>query len=100
MKFSAPIKPNFGRTAVAVAFGRVLRKARREKGFSQEELAAVAELDRTYPSLLELGKRTPTLTVLIQLAEALDTTAEDLVRKTQIEFLNSAGLRPFSNAAN
>ena len=70
------------RQKVAVAFGRVLREARKAKGLSQEELAGEAEFDRTYPSLLERGLRTPTLTVVIQLAKVLGVTAAYLVNKT------------------
>lgn len=70
------------RQKVAVAFGRVLREARKAKGLSQEELAGAAEFDRTYPSLLERGLRTPTLTVVIQLAKVLGVTAAYLVNKT------------------
>ena len=70
------------RQKVAVAFGRVLRETRKAKGLSQEALAAEAEFDRTYPSLLERGLRTPTLTVIIQLAKVLGGTAAWLVNKT------------------
>jgi len=70
------------RQKVAIAFGRVLREARRQKGLSQEELAGHAEFDRTYPSLLERGLRTPTLTVLFQLAKVLEISAATLVLRT------------------
>jgi transcriptional regulator with XRE-family HTH domain len=70
------------RDEVARAFGCVLRTARKEVGLSQEELAAIAELDRTYPSLLERGLRTPTLTVLFGLGEALKVDAAVLVQQT------------------
>jgi len=75
------------RQKVAIAFGRVLREARRQKGLSQEDLAGDAEFDRTYPSLLERGLRTPTLTVLFQLAKVLEISAASLVTKT-LEELN------------
>jgi transcriptional regulator with XRE-family HTH domain len=78
------------RQKVAIAFGRVLREARRLKGISQEELAEIGEFDRTYPSLLERGLRTPTLTVIFQLAEALDTSATSLITKT-LEELSRIG---------
>jgi transcriptional regulator with XRE-family HTH domain len=70
------------RQQVAIAFGRVLRDARKQKGISQEELAGAGEFDRTYPSLLERGLRTPTLSVLFQLAEVLGVSAASLVTKT------------------
>ena len=70
------------RQKVAIAFGRVLREARRQKGISQEELAEIGDFDRTYPSLLERGLRTPTLTVIFQLAQALDASPATLISKT------------------
>jgi transcriptional regulator with XRE-family HTH domain len=70
------------RRKVAIAFGRVLREARKQKGLSQEALAGEAEFDRTYPSLLERGLRTPTLTILLKLADQLDVSAASLVNKT------------------
>lgn len=75
------------RQKVAIAFGRVLREERKQKGMSQEELAGEAEFDRTYPSLLERGLRTPTLTVLFQIAKVLGLTAGYLVNRT-LEELN------------
>ena len=81
------IIPPMRRQQVAIAFGRVLREARRQKGLSQEDLAGDADFDRTYPSLLERGLRTPTLTVLFQLADVLDVSAASLVTKT-LEELN------------
>ena len=58
-----------GRRAVAAAvrteFGKVLGESRRERGLSQEQLAELADLDRTTPSLLERGLRQPTLSVVI-----------------------------------
>jgi DNA-binding XRE family transcriptional regulator len=60
------------RREVAVAFGDVLRAARAQlKGLSQEDLADMADMDRTYPSLLERGLRTPSLVTVIHVARAL-----------------------------
>ena len=41
----------------AVAFGRVLRRLRKKKGYTQEELGFEAELRRTFVSILELGQQ-------------------------------------------
>jgi transcriptional regulator with XRE-family HTH domain len=64
---------------VAAAFGCVLRGFRRQKGLSQEELAFRADFDRTYSSLLERALRTPTLTVIFDLALALEVHPAFLV---------------------
>ena len=70
------------RHRVARAFGAVLKIARKHRGLSQEELGEGADLDRTYPSLLERGLRTPTLTVLIEIARALNMEPAQLVSDT------------------
>jgi transcriptional regulator with XRE-family HTH domain len=53
-----------------------MRKAR---GWSQEELAHRAGLDRTYISSLERRKYVPTLDVLDKLAGALDVEPAQLI---------------------
>lgn len=70
------------RLRVALAFGATLRMARHRRGLSQEKLAEACDMDRTYPSLLERGQRTPTLTVLLDLAAALDIPPENLITET------------------
>jgi XRE family transcriptional regulator, regulator of sulfur utilization len=67
---------------VARAFGTILRAARLAAGISQEALAARADCDRTYPSLLERGLRTPTLSVIIEIAHALGVEPAQLVSET------------------
>jgi transcriptional regulator with XRE-family HTH domain len=59
------------RTFAARAFGRTLFHARKAAGLSQEKLAELGDFDRTYPSLLERGLRTPTFVVIVDLAEAM-----------------------------
>jgi len=61
------------------AFGAVLRELRERRGFSQEGLAFESELDRTYISLLERGKRQPTLATLFALASPLQTRPSRIV---------------------
>jgi transcriptional regulator with XRE-family HTH domain len=67
------------RRDAARAFGQTLRAARLERGISQEQLAE-AQIDRTFPSLLERGLRTPTFFVIVRLAEGLDTDPVALFR--------------------
>ena len=50
--------------SVAVAFGRVLRELRQERGLSQEALALEADLQRNYISLIERGVNQPTITTI------------------------------------
>jgi transcriptional regulator with XRE-family HTH domain len=71
--------------ALAVAFGNVLRTAREAAGLTQEKLAIRAKLDRTYPSLLERGLRSPTLSTLIALAPVLGVAPETLVKRLEAQ---------------
>jgi transcriptional regulator with XRE-family HTH domain len=61
-----------------VAFGLRLRALRTDRGWSQEEFAHRAELDRTYVSGVERGVRNPTLDVITRLAQTLDVEVAEL----------------------
>ncbi len=60
--------------------GTNVRRFRERKGWSQEKLAEMAELDRTYISGIERGLRNPTVAVIERIAKALVVTAADLLR--------------------
>ncbi len=68
----------------AKAFGLTLRQFRTRIHYSQEKLAMISGLDRTYISLLERGQRQPTITTILQLALALDISSADLVEEVEI----------------
>ncbi|MDA1818264.1 helix-turn-helix transcriptional regulator [Bacillus cereus group sp. Bc222] len=54
------------------AFGLTLQKYRTDAKLSQEQLAFNSSLDRTYISLLERGKRRPTINTIFALAQTLN----------------------------
>lgn len=58
--------------------GSNLRRAREERGWSQEEFADRANIHRTYVSDIERGARNPTIAVVERLARALGIGAADL----------------------
>ena len=60
--------------------GRRIAFLRKEKGLSQVELAADADMAKSYLSELELGKRNASVLVLSRLAIALGTTLEELFK--------------------
>jgi len=66
-------------------FGKVLREQRVLKKLSQEKLAELCDLDRTYISLLERGLRQPTISTLFKIADALDLPPSELVKKVEEE---------------
>lgn len=58
---------------------RNVRRRRRVLRLTQEDLAELAHLDRTYVSHIERQKYAVTVDVLEQLARALQTTPAELV---------------------
>ena len=65
------------------SFGLAVRRARREQGLTQQQLAEAAEVDRSYLSELERGTRNPTLTVQARLAAALSHRLSELIRPAE-----------------
>ena len=66
-------------TKILQAFGENLRKERTAKGVSQERMALDIGFDRTYISLLERGRRNPSLITMWKIARYLEIDAKDLV---------------------
>ena len=64
---------------VQVKFGRRLRDTRRKRGISQERLAELADLHRTYVSGVERGERNISLVNIERLARALSVSMADLM---------------------
>jgi len=59
-------------------FGRHLRKLRQSRGISQEQFAEICDLDRTYISGIERGRRNVSLKNLQAIADGLGTSLEGL----------------------
>jgi transcriptional regulator with XRE-family HTH domain len=64
---------------VLVRFGQRLRAVRERVGVSQEKLAEMASLHRTYVSSVERGKRNISLLNIEKLAGALGVTLAELM---------------------
>lgn len=61
-----------------VIFGKTLRALREENNLSQEELADIAGLDRSYISGVERGKRNISLRNIYKIAEAIKVPTRKL----------------------
>ena len=59
-------------------FGKILQEQRKAKKISQEKLAKLAGLDRTFISLIENGKRNPTFTTILKICSALELEPSEL----------------------
>jgi transcriptional regulator with XRE-family HTH domain len=71
------------RLPLHVAFGRVVRELRTERGISQEELGNRTGLHRNHVGQVERGELSPTLTSVDVLADALGLPASELVARAE-----------------
>ena len=71
-----------GGTHLAIDYesiGRRIKHYRTEKRLSQEELANTIHTTAVYISYIESGSRAPSLETLINISNALDVSADDLL---------------------
>lgn len=60
--------------------GQRLRKIRLEKGYTQQQLAEKAHMGNVYLGEIERGLKMPSLNTFIKIIEALDTSADYILR--------------------
>lgn len=70
--------------------GKELRKARTRAGLTQEDLAFKARVDRTYISMLENDKKSPTVDMLMRICQALGIAASQLLAQVEISMKKDA----------
>lgn len=80
------------------AFSAVLKARRLELGMTQEDLAGIVELDRPYITMLEAGRKQPTLSVLWRIAAGLQLSASDLATGVDKQLMLASRLRPASGS--
>ena len=66
---------------ILLALGKAIREARLSKGISQEKLALLSEVDRSYVGRIERGDNNVAVLTLARLAAALDLTIARLMQK-------------------
>lgn len=71
-------------------FGNVLKNIRKEKGFTQEQLAEKCDFDRVFISNLETGVRKPSLKTVFLLAQAFDMMPSEIVKNVEVFYLKNA----------
>ncbi len=60
-------------------FGEVLRELRLERGLTQDQLAELADTERSHISSLERAEKGPSLATILTLARALSISAAELM---------------------
>ena len=68
---------------ILIQFGRAVRTVRRDRGISQERLADICGLHRTYVRDIELGKRNISLENIEKIAAAFSMSITELF--TEVE---------------
>jgi transcriptional regulator with XRE-family HTH domain len=63
--------------------GRNVKRVRRERGLTQEQLAERSGFSQQYISGLEQGRRNPTIVSIYELATVLGVSHMELVRPTE-----------------
>ncbi len=64
---------------LTIQFGQLVRKYRKEKNMSQEQLALLCNIDRSYLGRIERGEVNPTLEKIYEVSNALGIQAIDLL---------------------
>lgn len=64
---------------VKAAFGQRIRQLREARGWSQEHMAAVVGLDRSYVGTVERGERNISLENIVKFAKAFDVPLSQLM---------------------
>lgn len=62
-----------------VAFGKRVREVRKSKGISQEKLAEMAGIDRSYMGNIERGEKNITLKKIYEICDALQIDIKLLI---------------------
>lgn len=65
------------------AFGIVIRRLRRERGYSQDKLSSISCLDRKFISNIEGGKQQPSLVSIFALAGALNASVSSIIYEAE-----------------
>jgi transcriptional regulator with XRE-family HTH domain len=65
------------------AFGEVIRELRKTNKISQEKLAEISNLDRSFISLIECGHKQPSLVTIFQLAKSFKLSASKILSLTE-----------------
>ncbi|MDD3480899.1 MAG: helix-turn-helix transcriptional regulator [Patescibacteria group bacterium] len=59
-------------------FGKRIAEVRKERNLTQEELAELVNVHRTYIGFIEQGKRNPVIANIYKISKALNVSLKDL----------------------
>ncbi|MGH7203713.1 MAG: helix-turn-helix domain-containing protein [Candidatus Levyibacteriota bacterium] len=59
--------------------GKNLKKARKNKGLEQADVAAIAGVNRSYYGKIEMGEANPSIEILYKIIKALNLRSSDIL---------------------
>lgn len=71
-------------TPPLLALGGAIRRIRDEKGISQEQLALLADVDRSYVGRVERGDNNVAILTLAKIAKALGVSLAKLMQRARL----------------
>lgn len=82
--------------AIAGRIGENVRRHRKERGWSQEDLGFRADIHRTYVGILERGEGLPRADTIIKLASVFGITVHDLLEGVRWKpgYIRMGGFKP------
>jgi transcriptional regulator with XRE-family HTH domain len=69
------------KSEISIALAQVIRSKREETGLTQEQFAELTGLSKNYIGNLERGEYEISISALVQVANAVDSTASDLLKE-------------------
>ena len=76
----------FARHRIASKFGAVIRRIRKQRDMTIRDLAGRVQMNASHLADLEAGFHMPSLRLLLEIAEALDVRAADIVDEVETTF--------------
>lgn len=81
---SVPNSTQHRQHPILLSIGQSIRTARLEKKMSQEQLALLSEVDRSYIGRVERGDNNVAILTLAKISSALDLSLSDLMSKARL----------------
>lgn len=66
--------------------GKTVKAIRIKQGLNQEDLAHECNVDRSYISMIEVGRNEPSVTKIFELCRGLKIAPSDFIKMVEIEY--------------
>ncbi|MGO4498606.1 helix-turn-helix domain-containing protein [Paenibacillus sp. 2RAB27] len=77
---------NHNEQTIKQVIGKTLKAIRIKQGLSQEDLAGKCEVDRSYISMIEVGRNEPSVSKIFELCDGLNIKPSSFFQLIEIEY--------------